>query len=229
MIAIHGLSTEAPKREGERRLDGVSLEIAAGEIVSFVGAACSGRRALQSVLALADDDWTGEYVLCGHRVHEQDGPRRAQLRARFVGLADRGALLVDCLSVEENLEIPLAFADVPHERREPMILDVLTRLRLSGIRRTEAELLPPDHRRLAAIAKALVASPRLVIVEEPLASLHPLQVRLLSRELYRLRDSGCAIAQCVEREDGGVAADRVFRVAEGKCLEAPRVVRAAGS
>lgn len=193
-------------------LDAVSLTIAEGEAVTVTGLSSSCRRRLLSVLGLYVDDWSGEYELFGHPIHKIDDEARVRIRGELVGAMMRSAPLVDCLSVEENLEIPLSYRGVASRERLDLIEDALSRLGVGTIRDCEIGSLPADQQQLVGIAKALVSNPSLLLLEDPVANLSPLQCRLVSREIERLRLEGCIVVQSAESQESGLDSDRVIEL-----------------
>lgn len=213
MITLRNLTSPA-ETSSTLGVDAISLSIGEGESVAVTGLSAVGRRRFLAVLALHFDDWEGEYQLFGHQVHKLDNSKRASVRAELIGALMKSAPLVECLTVEENLEIPLTYQEVPLEERSRLIGEALGRFGIGAIREDEVDGLPPDQSQLVGIAKALVSNPRLILLEEPRAHLSPLQLRLVGRELDRLRQDGRVIVQSVEKEESGLDVDRVVDLSE---------------
>jgi len=211
MITLRNLTTSAGTAITPN-VDVVTID--EGEIVLLAGMSSLERRRLLAILALHSDEWVGEYELFGHRVHKLDNEHRAALRGELIGVQMRSVPLVDCLTVEENLEIPLTYRRIAAEERGSLIDEALMRLGVSAIGDKEIESLPLDQRQLVGIAKALVSNPRLVVLEEPSLNLNPLQLRLVHRELERLKGAGCIVVESVEQAESGVAVDRVIELDE---------------
>lgn len=216
-VTLPGESTRFPA------LAPSSLTIRAGEVVSLVGATAAVRRRLLAILGLHADEWTGEYELFGHVVHRLDAARRAALRGELVGAMTRGTPLVDCLSVEENLEIPLSVRGVAAADRSRLIGEALSVLGIESARGTDICALPADRRQLAGIAKALVSRPRLVLLENPDLHLSPLQLRLVGREVGRFCRDGGIVVRTEEQAGPRWKVDRVIDLddAASKARPAP--------
>jgi len=212
MITLRNVNSPS-ETESVSGLDALSLTIPGGEIVSVTGASSAVRRRLLGILGLYSDDWSGEYELFGHAVHKLDEPTRAELRGELIGVMMSCAPLVDCLSVEENLEIPLSYRGIPASDRVEMIEEALSRLGVASIRDREVDSLPGDQLQLVGIAKALVSNARMVLLEEPLMNLHELQIRRVSREIERRSSEGCIVVQCHAEMGAGLGADRVIELA----------------
>jgi len=214
MITLRNV-TSPLESQSEAGLDALTFTVSEGEVVSVVGHSSWTRRRLLGVLGLYSDDWSGEYELFGHLVHRLDDQERAGLRAELVGAMTRSAPLVDCLTVEENLEIPLSYRGIQAEERSALIEDALSRLGVQSIRDREVDSLPADQMQLVGIAKALVSNPRLVLLEDPTRNLSQLQIRLVGREVERLRSTGCIIVQSHDRMQSGLDADRTMELDAG--------------
>jgi ABC-type lipoprotein export system ATPase subunit len=213
MITLRNVTspTGVPNESG---LDTVSLTIEEGEVVSVAGLSAFARRRLLAVLGLYAEDWAGEYELFGHLVHRLDSQQRADLRGELVGALMRSTPLVECLTVEENLEIPLSYRGVAAGERSGLIDEALSRFGILPIRESEIESLPADQRQLAGIAKALVSNPRLVLLEAPDQHLSALQIRMVAHEIERLRQNGCVVVQVLENAGSNSGFDRVIDLDE---------------
>lgn len=209
MITLRNVTTPAESRSTSV-LDAVTLTIHEGEVVSVVGLSSARRRRILGLLGLYADDWSGEYELFEHAIHRLDERQRAGVRGELVGAMMRCAPLVECLSVEENLEIPLSYRGVPPADRTERIDDALARLGVQSIRAFEVGTLPADQMQLVGIAKALVSNPRLVLLEDPALHLSQLQLRLVRRQIERLRNDGRIVVQSSDRPESGLDADRVI-------------------
>jgi putative ABC transport system ATP-binding protein len=219
-VTLPGESTRFPA------LAASSLTIRAGEVVSLLGATAAVRRRLLAVLGLHADEWTGEYELFGCAVHRLDATRRSALRGALVGAMTRTTPLVDCLSVEENVEIPLSVRGVPVADRPARIGAALSMLGIESLRGADACELAADERQLVGIAKALVSRPRLVLLEEPDLYLSPLQILLVEREIGRLCRDGAIVVRSESRSVSRPIADRVIDLDEWRSMSRAASTRA---
>ena len=124
--------------------------------------------------------------------------------------------LLDDLTVYENLEIPLSYRDVPRAERQTIVCDTLDRFHIVGKKDLYPSQLSGGQQQLVAIARALVASPRLILADEPTGNLHSDQGREIM-ELFRKlnHDDGVTIVQVTHSEDNAAYGKRIVRLADG--------------
>src|SRR5215469_15674659 len=103
-----------------RRID---LTIREGEFVTIMGPSGAGKTSLLSILGLLDHEWTGEYHLLGHAVHALKPRQRAELNRKYVGFVFQQYHLLDNLTVQENIDVPLSYRDIPRSQRAAMVAD----------------------------------------------------------------------------------------------------------
>ena len=203
-------------------LRGLSLTVAAGEIVALVGHEGAGKTAAAAVVAGVRRPQRGALVLAGTDVTGADAGRMARLG---VGFVPEGRRVFPGLTVEENLTLG-AYRD---RRDRPLVDDrrtaVLDRFPLLAERRAQsAATLSGGERQLLVIARALMGGPRLLVLDEPSAGLGPRAVELVAVALEQVRDGGTAVLLA---ERGLVlprrVADRVLLLEDGRvALAAPR-------
>src|SRR3954463_968344 len=108
----------------------VNLEIRQGEFITVMGPSGAGKSSLLNVLALLDDAWEGEYWFREEAVHQMKSKQRADLANRNVGVVcQRYPLLAD-LTVQENIDLPLSYKDIPRKERQSLVADTLDRFQI---------------------------------------------------------------------------------------------------
>src|SRR5664280_1016238 len=98
-----------------RRID---LTIREGEFVTVMGPSGAGKSSLLNVLALLDDQWAGEYWFREEAVHAMKRKERAELAKRNIGMVFQSYHLLDDLTVQENIDLPLSYKDIPRSQRQ---------------------------------------------------------------------------------------------------------------
>src|SRR6202043_149433 len=96
----------------------VNLEICQGEFVTFMGPSGAGKSSLLNVLALLDDQWGGEYWFREQAVHEMKRKQRGELAKGNIGMVFQSYHLLDDLTVQENIDLPLSYKDIPRRERQ---------------------------------------------------------------------------------------------------------------
>jgi putative ABC transport system ATP-binding protein len=163
-------------RAGKERvvaLKGISLEIGAGEFIAVTGPSGSGKTTLLNLTGCLDHPDSGSILIDGLEVEGLPSRALARLRAEKIGLVFQNFNLIPVLSVGENVEYPLLLGGSPPDkrRRQRMVEDILAELGIESlIDRRPGELSGGQCQR-AAIARALITNPRIVIADEPTSSL----------------------------------------------------------
>src|SRR5437870_9182240 len=105
----------------------VHLDIQQGEFITVMGPSGAGKSSLLNVLALLDDQWTGEYWFREQAVHDLKRKQRAELTKKNVGMVFQSYHLLDDLTVQENIHLPLSYIDIPRTQRQSLAADTLPR------------------------------------------------------------------------------------------------------
>jgi len=108
----------------------VNLEIREGEFITIMGPSGAGKSSLLNALALLDDAWDGEYWFREAAVHRMKRKERAELAKRNIGMVFQSYHLLDDLTVQENIDLPLSYKDIPRDQRQSMVADTLDRFQI---------------------------------------------------------------------------------------------------
>jgi len=195
-----------------RRID---LDVATGEFVTVMGPSGAGKSTLLAILGLLDHAWTGEYELFGERVDGLQGKQRAELAKRTVGFVFQQYHLLDSLTVAENLEAPLSYRNMRSSERQALVADTLDRFGIVGKKDLFPAQLSGGQQQLVGVARALIATPKLLLADEPTGNLHSEQgaeIMGLFRELNR---QGTTIVQVTHSEANAAYGNRIVRLRDG--------------
>ena len=198
-------------------LKGVSLAVAAGEMVALTGPSGSGKSTLLNLCGLIDTPDAGSRELCGKVLDGLDEIRLTQLRREKVGFIFQGFNLVPVMTVFDNVEYPLLLLGVSAAERRERVGTALQRVGLEAYARRLPDALSGGQRQRVAIARALVKSPALVIADEPTANLDSAtasQIVDLLHELARERNASVVVATHDERMSSHC--DRVLHLIDGE-------------
>jgi predicted ABC-type transport system involved in lysophospholipase L1 biosynthesis ATPase subunit len=210
-------------------LDGVDLRVDEGEAVALVGPSGSGKSTLLHVAGGLDAPDAGRVRLDGRDLGRLSLRDRARLRRREVGFVFQFFHLLPSLSVAENVELPLLLDGGGGRRRGSRVGDVLDRVGLTHRAAHRPGELSGGEMQRAAIARAVVAGPRLVLADEPTGNLDSATgAGVLDLLMDLVRERGTAMV--VVTHDSGVArrAGRVLHLRDGRLVERPTVGLAAG-
>ena len=195
-----------------RRID---LDIQQGEFVSIMGPSGAGKSTLLHILGMHDQSWSGEYLFDDVAVHALNPRKRADLRNRNIGFVFQSYHLLDDQTVFENLELPLSYRDVNKKDRQSIVCDTLDRFQIVGKKDRFPSQLSGGQQQLVGIARAVVASPRMILAEEPTGNLHSAQGQEIMEMFKRLNDEGTTIVQVTHSEVNAAYGNRVVRLDDG--------------
>jgi putative ABC transport system ATP-binding protein len=154
-----------------RAVDGVSLEVQEGEFVALLGASGSGKSSLLNLVAGLDRPTSGSVLVQGRNLAELSREQLAKYRLHTVGMVFQSFNLVPSMSLLENVELPLRFAEVDRSHREGLVKKALDRVGLGArMRHRPAELSGGEQQR-ASLARALINQPRILLADEPTGNL----------------------------------------------------------
>jgi len=221
MIHLKGLDRVYPLKGGPfYALRGITLDIEDGQFVSIMGPSGSGKSTLLNILGLHDSAWTGEFTFDGTDIQRLSQKQRLELQKKNLGFVFQSYHLLDDLTVYENLEIPLSYRDVPKAARQTIVCDTLDRFHIVGKKDLFPSQLSGGQQQLVAVARALVAKPKLILADEPTGNLHSDQGREIMELFKQLnRDDGVTIVQVTHSETNAAYGHKVLRLADGLLLK----------
>ena len=196
-------------------LRNVNLEIGKGDFVTIMGPSGAGKSTLLSILGLLDHAWAGEYYLLGQPVHSLSQRDRQALNRRHVGFVFQQYHLLDDLTVAENLDVPLSYRDVRRGERQALVADTLDRFGIVGKKDLFPNQLSGGQQQLVGVARAVIASPSLLLADEPTGNLHTTQGREIMALFQRLNAEGTTIVQVTHNEAWAELGHRVIELRDG--------------
>ena len=173
----------------------VNMEIKEGEFVSIMGPSGAGKSTLLHLIGMHDSSWTGEYNFLDHPIHKLKKKDRDEIYKKYFGFVFQSYHLLDSLTVYENLEIPLSYRNVRKSERDAIVCDVLDRFQIVGKKDLYPAQLSGGQQQLVAVARAVIAEPRMILADEPTGSLHSSQGTMIMELLARLNQEGVTIVQ----------------------------------
>src|SRR6266550_3292981 len=177
MIKLHHLERCYPLAKAQffYVLRDINLDVAEGEFVSIMGPSGAGKSTLLHVLGMHDHGWTGEFFLNDVAVHLLKAKERATLRNEQIGFVFQQYHLLDDLTVYENLDIPLSYRHYSKSERAALVADALDRFQIVGKKELYKRQLSDGQQKLVGVARAIIASPKLLLADEPTGNLHSSQ------------------------------------------------------
>jgi putative ABC transport system ATP-binding protein len=154
-----------------RAVDGISIQIAAGEFVALLGTSGSGKSSLLNLIAGLDRPTSGTVVVQENNLAKFSREELAKHRLRTVGMVFQSFNLIPSMTLLENVELPLRFAEVDRGKREGMAKQALDRVGLSARLRHRPTELSGGEQQRASLARALINQPRFLLADEPTGNL----------------------------------------------------------
>lgn len=201
----------------------VTADIEEGEFVTVMGPSGAGKSTLLSILGMLDHEWGGEYWLDGDPVHAMKPRARMELNKRHVGFVFQQYHLIDDLTVEENLDIPLSYRNVKRAERQALVADVLDRFGIVAKKDLFPSQLSGGQQQLVGVARAIIASPKLILADEPTGNLHTRQSHEIMELFQRLNEEGTTIIQVTHSDDMAAYGDRVIELLDGWVVDSDAV------
>ena len=199
-------------------LNGVGLEVKEGEFVAIMGPSGCGKSTLLNILGLLDNPTEGTYRLNGRDVSTLKEDERTELRKGCIGFVFQSFNLIDELNVYENVELPLLYMGVASKERKQRIMDVLRRVNMSHRSKHFPNQLSGGQQQRAAIARAVISRPKLILADEPTGNLDSKNGLEVMNLLAQLHEEGTTIVMVTHsRHDAGFA-DRIVNLFDGQIV-----------
>jgi putative ABC transport system ATP-binding protein len=193
----------------------VNLDVADGEFVTIMGPSGAGKSTLLGIIGMLDGAWTGEYWFLDQPVHKLSIKQRAELNKKYIGFVFQQYHLLDNLTVYENLEIPLSYRNISRKEREAVVADILDRFNIVGKKDLFPSQLSGGQQQLVAVARAVIANPKLILADEPTGNLHTAQGREIMELFKKLNEQGTTIIQVTHSEVNASYGHRTINLLDG--------------
>ena len=193
----------------------VNLEIKEGEFLTIMGPSGAGKSSLLNVLALLDDQWLGEFWFKEEAAHRMNRRQRADLAKRNIGMVFQSYHLLDDLTVQENIDLPLSYKDMPRAQRQGLVADTLDRFSIVGKKDLFPSQLSGGQQQLVGVARAVIHKPALLLADEPTGNLHSSQAKEIMELFKELNEQGTTIVQVTHSEANAAYGSRVIELRDG--------------
>ncbi len=217
LVELHGV--EKHYGAGSARataLRGVTLEIESGDYVSIVGASGSGKSTLMNILGLLDRPSAGTYRLRGREMARLGGPALAAERNLGIGFVFQGFHLLPQLRLDQNVGLPLVYRGLGAAARRRRALEALQAVGIAALAGRRPTEVSGGQQQRAAIARALVAEPDLILADEPTGSLDSRTGEVIMEIFQRLNAQGLTIIQVTHEADIARHARRIVTLRDGR-------------
>ena len=196
-------------------LGGIDLDIPGGQSLAIMGASGSGKSTLMNILGCLDQPTAGTYTLDGNETANLDDETLSKIRGQQIGFVFQSFNLIPQLTIEENIDVPLYYQRVrPAERRE-RTLEMLELVGLSNRVGHKPGELSGGQQQRAAIARALVTKPSILLADEPTGNLDSQTGNDVLKLFDTLHDEGLTTIMVTHDEHVGNRCQRVLHLKDG--------------
>jgi len=199
-------------------LDGIFLDVADGEFVAIMGPSGCGKSTLLNVIGMLDSPSSGSYVFNGTEVAGLSESKLADFRKRNIGFIFQSFNLIDELSVRENIELALLYHNVPAAERRTRVDKVMDKVGIAHRAKHRPSQLSGGQQQRVAVARALVASPSLILADEPTGNLDTAHGEEVMKMLQALNAEGSTIVMVTHSPAHADYAGRVVNMLDGRIL-----------
>jgi putative ABC transport system ATP-binding protein len=203
-------------------LDAIDLDIREGEFVAIMGPSGCGKSTLLNLVGMLDSPSGGSYVFNGQEVAGLSEARLAEVRKANIGFIFQSFNLVDELTVRENVELALLYHDVPAAERKRRTDEVMDRVGIAHRARHRPSQLSGGQQQRVAVARALVAAPKLILADEPTGNLDTNHGEEVMRMLQSLNAQGSTIVMVTHSPSHADYAGRIVNMLDGRILQERR-------
>ncbi len=220
MIKVENLSKSFRTEEVETvALDNVSFEVKDGEFVAIMGPSGCGKSTLLNILGLLDNPTAGKYWLGDREVQDLREKERTNVRKGEIGFVFQSFNLIDELNVQENIELPLTYLDMPRAERRQRVQEIMKRMAISHRAKHFPHQLSGGQQQRVAIARALAAKPAIILADEPTGNLDSKTSQdVLGLLKVTSQKFSQTIVMITHNEEIAQLADRIIRIEDGKIV-----------
>lgn len=205
--------------EEVRALDRASMHIKQGEFVSIVGPSGSGKSTLMNIIGCLDMADAGEYMLDDIPIEDYTENELARIRNKKIGFVFQNFNLIQKLTAEENIELPLIYQGIKRDERKRRVKQAIERVGLEKRAKHLPTELSGGQQQRVAIARAIVTEPSLILADEPTGNLDTKTGEEIMNIFHELHDQGNTIVLITHDEEVAKQATRSIYIRDGKVSE----------
>ena len=219
MITTQNLEKTYSAEEVETlALKSISLQVNEGEFVAVMGPSGCGKSTLLNLLGLLDKPSGGKYYLCDEEVSRFSENRRAEIRRGSIGFVFQSFNLIDELTVYENIELPLLYLKMPKPERKRRVYALMEKMNIAYRKKHFPQQLSGGQQQRVAVARAIVAEPRLILADEPTGNLDSKHGNDVMSMLTELNEIGTTIVMATHSAGYAQYANRVIHLFDGRLV-----------
>lgn len=199
-------------------LDKINLTVREGEFLAVMGPSGCGKSTLLNILGLIDNPSSGEMYFLGKEVSKYNERQRAELRKNHIGFIFQSFNLIDELTVQENIELPLLYQKVSTSERKKLALEVMEKLQIAHRAKHFPQQLSGGQQQRVAVARAVVTKPKMILADEPTGNLDSRNGDEVMDIIKSLNAMGTTVIMVTHSPEHAQQAERVVNLFDGKLL-----------
>lgn len=199
-------------------VNNLDFEVEEGQFVAIMGPSGCGKTTLLNVLGLLDTPTSGKYILNGKDVTTLGERDRTYLRRGKIGFIFQSFNLIDELTVQENIELPLTYLKIKGEERKQRVLEIMRRMEISHRAKHFPHQLSGGQQQRVAIARAVVSNPDLILADEPTGNLDSKNGVEVMNILTELNKAGTTVVMVTHNQRDAGYAHRVIDMLDGEII-----------
>ncbi len=196
-------------------LNNINLEIQEGEYVAIMGPSGCGKSTLLNILGMIDKPSSGEYLFLSEEVSRYSERRRAGLRKSNIGFVFQSFNLIDELTVFENVELPLLYLGYSSSERKKRVNEVLEQMEIIARKNHFPQQLSGGQQQRVAVARAIVARPKLILADEPTGNLDSAHGEEVMKLIGELHESGTTVVMVTHSPAYAEFSHRIIHLFDG--------------
>ena len=199
-------------------LDKMNLEVSEREFVAIMGPSGCGKSTLLNILGMLDEPTSGSFMFNGMEISKFNENRRSDLRKANIGFVFQSFNLIDELTVFENVELPLVYNKVKASDRKTMVEAALENVQMMHRRNHFPSQLSGGQQQRAAVARAVVNNPKLILADEPTGNLDSHNGSEVMQMLTQLNENGTTIIMVTHSIHDSRYAHRIVHMLDGRTV-----------
>ena len=205
--------------EISRVLKGIDLTVEEGEFLAVLGPSGSGKSTLMNIIGCLDVPTSGEYILSGRKIADQDEKSLAHIRSKEIGFIFQSFHLLQRQTALENVELPMIYANVKEKERKRRAMEVLEKVGLKDKMDHYPNQMSGGQQQRVAIARSIVNNPTILLADEPTGALDQKTGAQVMELFHELNDEGRCTIMITHDVHIAQHARRIVRILDGNISE----------
>ena len=196
----------------------VDLQVNEGDFLTIMGPSGAGKSTLLHIMGMIDNPNSGEYYFLDQPVHKMNEKKKTELHKFHIGFVFQSYHLIDELTVYENIETPLLYQKVKGSERKGRVAEILDRFNIVAKKDLFPNQLSGGQQQQVAIARAVIAQPKLILADEPTGNLNSEQGKEIMGLFKKLNEEGTTIVQVTHSETNAAYGKNIIDLLDGRVV-----------